>query len=418
MKLQDNSKRMNQQRGAALITVLMVSTLMIATGGALVLVSALSTRTAIDQTAEMQAYYSAETGLQEALNVLRGNVNPQPGMPAGTQISFRNAVTLATSNSPSDNSTRARLSGWLNYSYGSNAESRVPLTASYSPMTGLAYSVSVSDPDNIPVANGEPSRLLLRVRGFGPKGAEKRLELIVTRSNFDYTAPAMLLMRGADDCSPITFTIGDSNAKDYSGHDHSGSSILPAFGATCGPGSVPVGVDTTTELNADTKATVASPKAQTITSPELPPWLRSADEARAFLADQKINATNQGRYFTSLDGYSGSAADPAFTFVDGDCTLDGGGGLLIVTGNLTLNGNPNFSGLILVLGQGNILRDGAGNGEIYGAISVARFNSTGGFLAPTFNTNGAGNSTMQYDSNALRRALNLSGPRVQGVHEF
>lgn len=411
MKVQDKSRRIDRQRGAALITVLMVSTLMMATGGALVLVSALSTRTAIDQTAEMQAYYSAETGLQDAVNVLRGNVNPQPGMPAGTQISFRNAVTLSTSNSPSDNSTRPQLSGWLNYSYGSNAESRVPLTASYSPMNGLAYSVSVSDPDNIPVANGEPSRLLLRVRGFGPKGAEKRLELIVTRSNFDYAPPAMLMMRGANDCSNMTFTIGDSNAKDYSGHDRSGSSVLPAFGSTCDQ-------DLTTEVNADDKATVDTPKAQKFLDPSLPPWLRSADEARAFVADQKENAQNQGRYFTSLSGYSGTAADPAFTFVDGDCTLDGGGGLLIVTGNLTLNGNPSFSGLILVLGNGNVLRNGGGNGDIYGAITVARFNSTGGFLPPTFNTNGGGNSTLQYDSNALRRALNLSGPRVQGVHEF
>src|SRR5262249_23236334 len=148
----------------------------------------------------------------------------------------------------------------------------------------------------------------LRVRGFGPKGAEKRLELIVTRSNFDYTAPAMLMMRGADDCSPMSFTIGDSSPKDYSGHDRSGSSILPAFGATCGP-------DTITENDADTKNTVANPKSQTISNPDLPPWLRSADEARAFIADQKANAINQGRYFTTWDGYSGSAADPAFTFV-------------------------------------------------------------------------------------------------------
>ena len=414
---------MKQERGAALITVLMMSTLLLAMGGALVLVTSLSTRTAIDATAEMQAYYSAENGLQDTLNVLRGNTNPVASMTAGTKISFRNAITRATANvsgdngpdcKPNDPTNVCRLSGWLNYNYASsgNTPDRVALTANYSPLNGLAYSVEVSDPDHVPVASGEPNRLLVRVKGYGPKGAEKHLELIVNRTNFDYAPPAMLLMRGAEDCSGLHFTIGDSNPKDYSGHDRNGSSTLPAFGATCA-------ADTTTEVNSDDKNTVANPKAQTFGNPDLPPWLRSADEARAFLADQKANAIDQGRYFTSWDGYSGSATDPAFTFVDGDCVLDGGGGLLIVTGNLTLNGNPSFEGLILVLGNGHIERNGGGNGDIYGAISVAKFptNGNGGFQAPYFDTSGGGNSLMQYDSNAIRRALNVSGPRVMGVHE-
>jgi hypothetical protein len=93
--------------------------------------------------------------------------------------------------------------------------------------------------------------------------------------------------------------------------------------------------------------------------------------------------------------------------------------LLIVTGNLTLNGNPSFEGLILVLGGGHVIRNGGGNGDIYGAISVAKFNvnGNGGFQAPYFDTSGGGNSLMQYDSDAVRKALNISGPRALGVHE-
>jgi len=90
-----------------------------------------------------------------------------------------------------------------------------------------------------------------------------------------------------------------------------------------------------------------------------------------------------------------------------------------VTGNLTLNGNPSFEGLILVLGGGHVIRNGGGNGDIYGAISVAKFNvnGNGGFQAPYFDTSGGGNSLMQYDSDAVRKALNISGPRALGVHE-
>ncbi len=129
------------ERGAALITVLMVSTLLIATGGALVMSTALSARTSLDSTSEMQAYYSAESGLQQTLSVLRGQVNPNAAMPAGTQINFRNAVTAATSNLPSDSSAN-RLSGWLTYDYtpvGAPRPDRVSLTTGYSPTMGLAF---------------------------------------------------------------------------------------------------------------------------------------------------------------------------------------------------------------------------------------------------------------------------------------
>src|SRR6266550_4551046 len=107
--------------------------------------------------------------------------------------------------------------------------------------------------------------------------------------------------------------------------------------------------------------TRSDPIAATISNSSLPPWLRSANQARAFLADQKANAISQDRYFTIFSGSSGNSSAPAFTFVDGDCSLDGGAGLLIVTGNLTMNGNPNFNGLILVLGAGTVNRDGGGN---------------------------------------------------------
>ena len=405
------------ESGAALLTVLLVSTLLLAAGGVLILVSTMSARTAIDSTAEMQAYYGAEGGLQATLNVLRGNVTAMSGMPSGSKISFRNAITLSTSNLPSDSSGSARLSGWLNYDYtsaGSAFADRVSLTSNYSPQNGIAFSVVITDPDNTPVANGEPARLRLRVMGYGPKGALKKLELVVKRTNFDYDPVATIMMRSSEDGTPITFTTGNSAAKEYSGHDHGdGTNILPAFGST-------TATDTTIEVDAANKNTVADPIASTITTTSLPSWLQSANEARAFLTTQKANAVSQGRYFSSFSGNAGSSSSPAFTYVDGNCTLDGGAGLLIVTGDLEMNGNPSFDGLILVLGGGSVNRNGGGNGNIYGAITVAKFdvNGTGGFQGPVFNTNGGGNSTIQYDSTAVRKALNLGGPLVQGVREF
>jgi hypothetical protein len=72
-----------------------------------------------------------------------------------------------------------------------------------------------------------------------------------------------------------------------------------------------------------------------------------------------------------------------------------------------------------VLGGGTLLRDGGGNGNSLGAVAVAKFDPTSGnFLAPTFNSSGSGNSSIQYDSDWVRRALNNTGPGVLGVSEY
>jgi len=110
--LQIKQPHRQNERGAALLTVLLLSILLLGSGLTLLLVATTSNRTAIDSTAEMQAYYAAEGGLQATLGVLRGNVEPNGTMPAGSKISFRNAVTVGTSNFPGDSSAAARLSGW------------------------------------------------------------------------------------------------------------------------------------------------------------------------------------------------------------------------------------------------------------------------------------------------------------------
>jgi hypothetical protein len=71
---------------------------------------------------------------------------------------------------------------------------------------------------------------------------------------------------------------------------------------------------------------------------------------------------------------------------------------LIVTGKLTLNGNFNWNGVIMVLGTGEVYRSGGGHGNIYGAVFVAKFTPTGAttdqFGAPIFDTSGGGTSNI------------------------
>jgi hypothetical protein len=407
------------ERGAALICVLLISALLLSAGGVLLLTTSMSATNAIDATAEMQAYYAAEAGLQRTLNVLRTKDIPAGNMPAGkTKLTFRDIVLNST------------LANWI--PFDGTAIDGVQTTV----VGTNAFSVTVTDPDDQGPAllrkininpSYQPTRINVQLTGYGPKRAKKVLSMFVLRSGLGgFQAPATITLRGSDALlDPLTFDTGSSGTVTYTGNDASGGAGISAFAV-----SIP---DVTPTLTGIKKpGQVVGPPISVLgpTSPlagipptPLPEWLESADNARAFLSDMHDNAVSDGRYFTTKPAASdmGTAGAPKFTFVDGDVDLgpgDNGTGLLVVTGNLTTHGNTDFKGVIFVLGGGTVNRSGGGNGTIAGGIVIAKFGATGGFLAPTFSTNGGGNSTIQYDSKAVADATTvLPGFQVLGVVE-
>jgi Tfp pilus assembly protein PilX len=450
------------ERGAALITALMVSMLLLIAGGALILTTSLSATNAIDSTAETQAYYAAEAGLQAALNVLRGKGTPTP---SGTiTLDFRKAITLDSnnySNRSGDPSTVPRLSRWLSYTVNgdyTSANSRVSVG------NNSSYTVEVYDPDGTLPVTEKPDRLLVIVKGYGPKGSKKELRMFVSRMGYDIPVPAPIVIRGADDgTSTMTFNLGDSNASDYTGVDAAGLiaerptlvvSYLDrhqaAIALNDGPtiGNEQLGI---LDYNASPNGTAFTPPTYTDSSTWLygtapaqgshpavnvavknttstPDFLVSADAARAFLTRMETLAKMEDRYYTSLNGYAGSYSPytPLYTFVDGNCNLDGGAGLLIVTGDLVLNGGVNFKGLILVLGNGRVTKSGGGGSDEFGSFMVARFartwpSSENGqshpFLAPFFDVSGSGNSSIQSHSQVEEEAKETTGRIVLGIAE-
>src|SRR6185369_14716378 len=359
VKVKTNRNRTGE-KGAALVTMLLASVLILGAGGALIMSTTMSANNSINSTAEMQAYYAAEAGMQSALNVLRGNT--QPLLVSTDRISFRTAVIPSVSNG--GNTGTARLAGWLAYNQPSDPNSLVPVTigsmtgndrvtienmdpnshivqfdtsatidngdsgATYKktfgtvggadevtirysgqpsttlspdqytipltsdsalgsfvierpaastandvviPKTGfeitinqtlpwtattylegtfegdvdtnattvkvtfdkvsvkadgttyalnlsggtqvlnLSYSSSPST-TSIPakVTSPDPKRLLLKSYGFGPQGARKRLELMLSKANFEFEVPAGVTFRGADDCTPLSLDTGSS----------------------------------------------------------------------------------------------------------------------------------------------------------------------------------------------------------------
>ena len=568
-----NANHRAGERGAALVTMLLVSVLLLGAGGALIMTTMMSANNSVGSTAEMQAYYVAESGMQSALNVLRGNTKPL--INADDRMSFRTAIIPSISNGGKDGSPR--FAGWLPYNDPADASSLVPVNigtvtggyrvtvenmdpnshivefqtsatidngdagktfqktfgtvggadevtiryagqaattltpdpntfpltldsalgsfvierpasstaddvtisktgfeititqtlpwaattylegtfqgevdtaattvkvtfdkayvkadgtryalnfASGNTVLDLAYSSSPSS-TSVPakVTSPDPKRLLLKSYGFGPQGAEKRLELMISKANFEFETPAGFTVKGADDCSPISFDTGSSGAKWYSGVDHAGvEPQRPAFAVSpCDQDDVDSGIKKHDTV-VDPEIGILGDDETTAGTVDTPSFLDSADRARAYLNSLQSKAQSTGRYFKPGSGSSTTVNDSInagmFTFVDGDCTLQGGSGILVVTGTLTMQGNPDFRGIILVLGKGDLLRNGGGNGNIYGSITIAAFDRTaGGFTAPTFETNGGGNSTIQYDSSALSTAVG-SGSNVSGIREF
>jgi Tfp pilus assembly protein PilX len=425
----------SNERGAALITTLMIATLVLAAGGALVLTTGMSATNSIDATAEMQAYYGAEAGLQQALNVLRGNVASHDvvGTP---KMSFRNAVTADKSNMSGDAATATRFSGWLVYNYTSTDSAFVdrvkvsPTDNTYTPLTGIAFGLTVTDPDSTPVADGEPTRLVIKSIGYGPKGATKRLEMVVQRNGINFSVPAAITVVGT---SPMTFSLGNSNASGYTGNDSASTPLAGVSAVAVSAGNTTQTQTTIDSLNAQGGGTQVMPStALTLNASNTPPFLASADATRLFLVTARDIASGEGRYFTTGDAAVaaglGTSVSPFTTVVDnfgGDAMVLGSGyqgcGLLIVTGDLITQGSTDFEGVILVLG-GSFNRNGNGNGHIDGGIIVAsldpRPTATTGFGAPTFSVNGAGNSDVRYNSTAVRKAFDSTGASVAGVHEY
>ena len=538
------------ERGAALITVLLISVPLLMAGGALIMITAMSAANTADSAAETKAYYAAEAGGQQVLNVLRGNAAPNPmfaSPPSSSQnlITFRRAVDTSTSNLSGDTND-PRLSRWL--SYDSTYNDRVSLTSNYSPINGMAFSALLDDPDNSSVVtfstsggfpnnsmapsinigslslsyesqasttinqsgnstlgliritsvggpttlsdepfkltiaqtapwpatftinctlsgtitsassfvvvtfptvtnnllgtvyarssnpvntNGssggpiavtvtapQPSRLRANITGYGPRAAQKQMQMLLTRFGFDFTPVSAITLRSADDGSVASVAVGSSASYFYSGFDNAGGQDLPAFAVTSTPD-----YNYVTGLGLPASQTKGSPAGiQQVDVLNLPLWLQTADAARALVIGMRTVAMNNNRYFTPATPPTdfGTLSRPLFTFLDGDGVLPpaGGAGLMIVTGAYIPNGSATYEGLILVLGSGQLIRTGGGNGNTFGSILVARFGNSGDFLAPTFNSSGSGTSLIQYDSELIRRAVASPGPRVLAVGEF
>nr|WP_289123992.1 hypothetical protein [uncultured Halomonas sp.] len=104
----------------------------------------------------------------------------------------------------------------------------------------------------------------------------------------------------------------------------------------------------------------------------------------------------------------GSKGNEQITFVNGaiDANNISGAGVLVVKGNYDAGGNPEFDGLIIVLG--NYSQKGGGGRDLNGALLVAPYNVNDlKFTEANIEFSGGGSNDFNYDEAALRTAFNL-----------
>lgn len=280
------------------------------------------------------------------------------------------------------------------------------------------------------VTQAEPLKILIRSTGYGPRGAQKQLEAIVQRNYFNgLGAPASLTLIGAS--SGFVFSAGNSNNVSYSGDDVVSDLRIPSIGVTNTP-------NLTYVIN-NPPPTAPDPPAADITA-ELPDWLKTPLALDTTMQNLYNVAYSSGRYFRSEVSTPSSFGDnfsaTGITFVDGDLDLSGpGGGIVVCTGTLTLQGNVNFNGLIIVTGTNGLQRQGGGSATLQGNTVIAPYannriyNSSGGlvnkssittstaFLSPKYDINGGGGSLLTFNSSSVANGLNAINNLVLGVAE-
>jgi Tfp pilus assembly protein PilX len=224
---------------------------------------------------------------------------------------------------------------------------------------------------------------------------------------------------------------GNSNAKSYNGDDQCGSAASIPVVAVSNSGSLPgikTAIDGTKPKTYHTKVNGVSVDASTnmddvaksMTTAQMTSAGYNLNDAASLNALVNAIQASAGAVTvpsgqTSVSGGLGTAGHPRIIVANGDFTMGGSGfGILVVKGQLTFNGNVDFTGIIMVIGQGIMMRNGGGNGTISGAIWVANTAGADGIVgnvddamgAAVLNTSGGGNSNVQYCSSAISDAIN------------
>ena len=421
-----------------MVLAMFVLFLLASTGAALLFLADSEQESSKANNRASQAFYIAEAGLERARQALYD---------ANGLDTFDDDLTTAAG----ANGTIDVAPDGLTPVFDSNgnltgvngAGNDVPLLSVTSLNGGRTLAYLTNDPlEGRSTTDDENDRLAIVAVGAGANRTFEVVEAVIERRPpIPLVPPSTITMLGptpdfhsatskvkdyvGDDCAgtgfagvtdlyvPIVGTIGDA-AESVA---ESGRATNPEFyidGALDIPDPITHDSDSFANLTDSSEPSLNSPSAAAVPN-DSAAWNDCAT-LQSLLADLRARADHVCR--------SGTCNFPDYgpdtvLFIEGDYTLgpseSGGQGVLVCTGELTLNGRTNWSGLILAVGEGAYRINGSGNGQIIGGLLIADIagadnvygtaddcqSGSSGLGQTVYDERGGGNALNVYCSTAL-----------------
>ncbi len=418
---------MNKERGSSLVLALFATAMLTGMGLALLLLSQGEMEMNQGDLRAKRTFFISEAGLEAARMSLfaaenggwtddlqavagaNGTVDFDPSLIEAVVTDVNGAVTGLTFSTTIDDTP---LSGPTRFA------------SADPPGWYLTYLTNdPADSGGIQSATDTNERVMLTGVGVGSNNSMEIVQAIVEPFQFLPPVPrAAISLLG--ETAP-SFDNGNSNAQTHSGDDCgvAGGAYVPIVGSVTPGGKTQIQSDMNRPNNftsgpytgQDTIGNLTDPTDPVVGGTTLAPLWTDCPAIKQLVLD----LISRADYYCNTD--SSSCAPPAMaagqiTVIDGDFTTNrDSAGVLLVTGRLTYRGNREWRGIVLVLGEGRMLRNGGGNGQPQGAVVVANIDpSTGGpyadksdwcsgggtdgFGQAEYDTNGGGNSDVMYCS--------------------
>lgn len=318
------------ERGTALIMVLLFMAFLAILGGALITTSTIDVWISDNYRTATQLLYLTEAGIEQA----RENLRASPNTPS--QLLFNAAGADGVISVSTDLNTL--LSADVPF-IGSTS-----LTDPAGRAAGR-YFVFLRNDTADGMSSTADTNQVLNFLAFGLIGSSRKLiEATVMKSRFP-PLPTALTLDGAAAFSRANsdFSVG--------------------------------GIGVTSEADR-TSVLAVIPDVRNVES-ELDPRLKTPAGMEALVS--KIAALATETYSPGYPGSAslgnvGSATERRIVVVNGDCTLGPGAGygILVVRGNATFAGSFEWHGLVLVIGQGSFVWNADATGQINGGVFLAR----------------------------------------------
>jgi hypothetical protein len=481
-KLQQRESCFPEERGVALVFVLLALAILSLLGLFMTLEATTGLHISDNYESRIRATYAALAGLNHARTLMRGLDNDaflqgpdgiydqsSSYLKQAKKFSFRNPLPLVTAHSlnlmdPEQDVSGMPDDGMINagFCYGNKGTLLIPLTgiALQAPNPGGSgeivisrYFVKVTD------NNGEASEItgdsydspfidgdgMVIIRSMGIAKTFSDHTGSVTRRNSVVVFEGRYRRFPVFDLGPAMLVLGSRVLASLDGNYEIAGGLFPGIGVidtdvsdTLYPGQI-IGTEPLGNGNISgaglpnpaiddiTNRVESDPERSMILNPQYL-WNLVFSKSPKFsdnyyTGDQfwdPVAAPNIGSYDSSKP-FNAPGQDPKLTVVNGNLRMAGnlsGGGLLIVTGDFECVDGCQYDGLVLVIGSGRTVIDTAGKG-LTGSIVVANLVDINGI--PCFGVPDfsiGGDSRITADLNAVKTALGLIPPVQRSFREI